>query len=473
MTAAFFAGGASAAQAAAPAEFTEQSIARGGDGVFPNYRIPAIIQLDNGDLLASYDGRPTGTDSPGPNSILQRRSTDGGQTWGEQTVIAQGRPGEDKIGYSDPSYVYDEQTGTLFNFHVFSKDTGFWNGDYGNDDADRDVMSASVSVSTDGGHTWSKRSMTEIVKPAQVRATFASSGHGIQIQRGEHAGRLVLQYAGAFADGTVKAYSVYSDDHGETWEMGTPVGTNMDENEVVELSDGTLMLNSRIHTSGTARHVSYSEDGGETWSEPVVDHTLTDPRNNASLIAMNPGAAEGSDAARELLFSNANSTEGRENGTVHYSCDDGETWPVAKVFQPGATSYSDLVALEDGTFGVLYEGAGNEIRYGAFGEQWLRPFCAHFTTATASLEAGSSAEATVTIRNDDRSALPAGTATVSLPEGWSADPVRHRALPPGASVELSIPVTAPARAEQGLVRGDVELDAGPYDLRGDAEITVR
>ena len=80
---------------------------------------------------------------------------------------------------------------------------------------------------------------------------FASSGAGIQLRYGAHAGRLVQQYAGWFrndADGEdVSAYSVYSDDHGETWTMGAPVGTQMDENKVAELSDGTVMMNSREH----------------------------------------------------------------------------------------------------------------------------------------------------------------------------------------------------------------------------------
>ena len=461
-----------AAAAEDPSTFASQRIALGGDGVFPNYRIPAIIQLDNGDLLASYDGRPTGWDAPGPNSILQRRSTDNGRTWQGQTVIAAGRDGEDKIGYSDPSYVYDRETGTLFNFHVFSKDTGFWNSVDGDDDEDRQVMSASVSVSTDDGHTWTKRSVTEIVKPPGVRATFASSGHGIQLQRGEHAGRLVLQYAGSMTDGTVRSYSVYSDDHGETWHMGKPTGTNMDENKVVELSDGTLMLNSRMHTNGVWRYVATSTDGGETWSEPELDHTLVDPRNNASIIAMNPDAEAGSAEAKELLFSNANSAAGRQNGSVRYSCDDGQTWPVVKTYEPGATSYSDLVAVQDGTFGVLYETTNNEIRYGQFGEEWLAPFCANFTTTSATLGTGETATLTITVRNDDEATLPAGTASADLPSGWSATRVDTPEIAPGASAEIALEVTAPANARIGVNRGDVVIEAGEWRVRGDVEITV-
>ena len=79
-------------------DFTSQAVANGGDGKFPVYRIPSIVQLNNGDLVVSYDGRPSLRDAPNPNSILQRRSTDGGRTWGEQTVIHAGVPGAQKQG---------------------------------------------------------------------------------------------------------------------------------------------------------------------------------------------------------------------------------------------------------------------------------------------------------------------------------------------------------------------------------------
>lgn len=38
----------------------------------------------------------------------------------------------------------------------------------------------------------------------------------------------------------------------------------MDENKIVELSDGTLMNNSRSSGADTYRKVSYSTDGGVT-----------------------------------------------------------------------------------------------------------------------------------------------------------------------------------------------------------------
>lgn len=74
-----------------------------------NIRIPAIAVASNGDILASYDLRPLngawhGGDSPNENSIVQRRSTDGGKTWGPRTTVAEGKvAGQGKrFGWSDP-----------------------------------------------------------------------------------------------------------------------------------------------------------------------------------------------------------------------------------------------------------------------------------------------------------------------------------------------------------------------------------
>ncbi|WP_241828370.1 exo-alpha-sialidase [Corynebacterium glutamicum] len=127
----------------------------------------------------------------------------------------------------------------------------------------------------------------------------------------------------------------------------------MDENKIVELSDGTLMNNSRSSGADTYRKVSYSTDGGVTWAEPTLDTQVPDPRNNASLIRVFPTAPEGSAQAEVLLFSNTATTSGRTNGTVRMSCDDGQTWPVSKVFEPGAIQYTSMATLLNGDIGML------------------------------------------------------------------------------------------------------------------------
>ena len=353
---------------------SEQQLATNGEGGFPNYRIPALTVTNSGDVLASYDGRPTGIDAPGPNSILQRRSTDSGATWGAQEVVAAGKASAPAEGYSDPSYVVDRETGDIFNFHVKSYDQGFGGSQPGTDPEDRDVLHANVSTSTDDGRTWTPRTITaDVTADLGWRSRFAASGQGIQLKYGEHAGRLVQQYTIVNGSGDFQAVSVYSDDHGETWQVGTPVGTGMDENKTVELSDGRVMLNSRDSSGSGYRKVAYSTDGGVTYGPVTLDRELPDPANNASIVRAYPNAPQGSAEAKVLLFSNAASSTERSKGTVRVSFDDGETWPASRPFHSAGMAYSTLATLPNGNVGLLYEPeAGNGgIRFATFDLDWI------------------------------------------------------------------------------------------------------
>ncbi|QKD79047.1 sialidase family protein [Actinomyces marmotae] len=353
-----------------------------------NVRIPAITTAPNGDLLMAYDRRPitgwdaSGGDSPNPNSIVQRRSTDGGKTWGAPTYIHKGETAskQTRVGYSDPSYVVDSATGTIFNFHVKSYDVGFVASRPGTDAQARNVIQAEVSTSTDNGHTWTHRVITsDITNDPSWYSRFAASGQGIQIQHGEHKGRLVQQFtirSGTPGSFQQRAVSVYSDDHGATWKAGTPVGTGMDENKVVELSDGRLMMNSRPSAGARLRKVATSTDGGQTWSEPVSDKNLPDAMNNGQIIRAFPNAAPGTDRAKVLLFTNSpNQTGNRDQGTLSLSCDDGATW-THKLFRKEYVGYTTLAVQRDGSLGLLSEDVINKrITYRNFSLAWLGSDC--------------------------------------------------------------------------------------------------
>ena len=350
-----------------------------GNTATDNYRIPAITTAPNGDLLISYDERPKdngngGSDAPNPNHIVQRRSTDGGKTWSAPTYIHQGTETGKKVGYSDPSYVVDHQTGTIFNFHVKSYDQGWGGSKAGTDPENRSIIQAEVSTSTDNGWTWTHRTITaDITKDNPWTARFAASGQGIQIQHGAHAGRLVQQYTIRTADGTVQAVSVYSDDHGKTWQAGTPTGTGMDENKVVELSDGSLMLNSRASDGSGFRKVARSTDGGQTWSEPVSDKNLPDSVDNAQIIRAFPNAAPDDPRAKVLLLSHSPNPKpwSRDRGTISMSCDDGASWVASKVFHEPFVGYTTIAVQSDGSIGLLSEDASDGASYGGI---WYRNF---------------------------------------------------------------------------------------------------
>lgn len=450
---------------ASPGTFTEANIAADRTDANFFYRIPALTYLGNNVVLAAWDGRPgSAADAPNPNSIVQRRSTDGGQTWGPVQVIAAGHVADasgPKYGYSDPSYIYDAEAGKVFAFFVYSKDQGFGGSQFGNDDADRAVISSAVIESSDGGITWSQpRLITNVTKPGtsktspaagDVRSNFASSGEGIQLKYGQYKGRLIQQYAGDVrqADGTnkIQAYSVYSDDHGATWHKGANVGDRMDENKTVELSDGRVLLNSRDNANQGYRKVAVSTDGGATYGPVTQDTELPDPANNGAIARMFPNAAQGSADARKLIFTNANSKTGRENVSARVSCDDGATWPGVRTIRSGFSAYSTVTRLEDGKFGVLYEGNYTDnMPFAKFDDAWLNYVCAPLSVPAVTAAPGATQQVPVTVTNQEATTLTGANATVYTPSGWSATTVPVPDVAPGASVIVNVALTAPANA---------------------------
>src|SRR5688500_7842933 len=103
--------------------------------------------------------------------------------------------------------------------------------------------------------------------------------------------------------------------------------------------------------TGNNRKVARSRDGGVTWSKPVEDAALIEPRCQGSLQAYTSTLTHDRD---RLMFANPASLE-RRNMTVRISYDNGQTWPVAKVLHGGPAAYSCLTVLSDSTAACLYE----------------------------------------------------------------------------------------------------------------------
>ena len=423
-----------------------------------NYRIPAITTAPNGDLLVSYDERPKdngngGSDAPNPNHIVQRRSTDGGKTWSAPTYIHQGTETGKKVGYSDPSYVVDHQTGTIFNFHVKSYDQGWGGSKAGTDPENRSIIQAEVSTSTDNGWTWTHRTITaDITKDNPWTARFAASGQGIQIRHGTHAGRLVQQYTIRTADGAVQAVSVYSDDHGKTWQAGTPTGTGMDENKVVELSDSSLMLNSRASDGSGFRKVARSTDGGQTWSEPVSDKNLPDSVDNAQIIRAFPNAAPSDPRAKVLLLSHSPNPKpwSRDRGTISMSCDDGASWTTSKVFHEPFVGYTTIAVQSDGSIGLLSEDASDGASYGGiwyrnFTMNWLGEQCGQKQPEPSPTPSPSAAPSAAPTTAPSSQPVPEPT-SAPAPEPTTAPSEQPSSAPEPSSEPTAAPTPEPSSA---------------------------
>jgi sialidase-1 len=347
-------------------QFEQSAVWTAGEDGYHTYRIPSLLVTPAGTVIALAEGRKHSTSDTGNVDLVMKRSTDGGKTWSKQSVIWDEGPNT----CGNPCPVYDRSTDTIWLLltHNLGKDREA-EISTGKSQGTRTVW---ITSSKDDGQTWAEpRDITSEVKDPPWGWYATGPGIGIQITRGKHRGRLVVpcdqKNTGRFS------HVIYSDNHGKTWKLGAKTTDGCNECQVVELADGRLMLNIR-NTDNSKKHrqVSFSDDGGMTWSEPIRDGALIEPVCQASILRYRWPAGFGTG---EILFSNPASTK-RERMTVRMSTDEGKTWAYSRVLWEGPSAYSCLGRLTDGTVLCLHE-AGEKSPYetillSRFSGEWLK-----------------------------------------------------------------------------------------------------
>ena len=326
----------------------------GGNEDYKCFRIPAVVTTNNGTLLAFAEGRKNGCSDTGDIDLVMKRSTDGGKTWGKLGVIWH----DEGNTCGNPSPVVDRVTGNVLLLSTWNLGT-----DHESDIIDqksRDTRRVFILKSTNDGKSWSKpKEITSDVKLPNWTWYATGPGSGIQILGGKYKGRLVIACDHIEAV-TKKYYShvIFSDDHGSTWELGgISPRDQVNECEVVELSDHRLMLNMRNYDRKmVSRQLAYSNDGGESWKDMHHHEALVEPICQASTLRL--------DLEEQIyvLFANPADDKKRANMTIRLSKDDGKSWPFAKQIYSGPSAYSDLTAMDGKNIGILYEG-GQESAY--------------------------------------------------------------------------------------------------------------
>ncbi|MDE0625458.1 MAG: sialidase family protein [Bryobacterales bacterium] len=246
-----------------------------------------IVALDGSILLFAEGRRGDGSDprrdENAPIDLVMRRSGDRGETWEPLVVIESGfRPDGRLLDFADPTPVLDGSNGVIFLFYGQWPDIAPTTVAHGQDPTSAEGNHIVwVRSSSDHGTTWSDRE--QIVYPDEPdetedglywRQAEPGPGSGIQLRwqdsDEDRNGRLVIpakRSGSETPDGpaVVTPFVYYSDDHGESWNVGsvTP-GPDANEDEVVELADGTVLLDAR-QNSGDVRRRHRSTDGGVTW----------------------------------------------------------------------------------------------------------------------------------------------------------------------------------------------------------------
>jgi sialidase-1 len=320
-----------------------------GDDGAKAYRIPGMVETNEGSLIAVYDVRwRGGGDLPGDIDVGMSRSTDGGQSWEKMKIIMD--MGDDPKwrydGVGDPAVLVDRRTGRTWVVATWSHGNRSWNGS-GPGMTPEETGQLMMSYSDDDGVSWSEpRNLTRQLKKPEWHFLLEGPGAGITTKDG------TLVFAAQFQAGPKRTpYSsiMFSRDRGETWEMGTGIKSNTTEAQVVELKDGSLMLNCRDNRGG-ARTVGVTRDLGKTWElHPTDRKGLREPVCMAGLIRI----------GERLYFSNPDTTRGRYNTTIKVSEDDGMTWPEKwhTLYEARlGNGYSTLAPVGEDRIGVLYEG---------------------------------------------------------------------------------------------------------------------
>ena len=298
----------------------------GDDGVYA-YRIPGLVTTNEGTLLGVYDvRRRTSLDLQDDIDVGLSRSTDGGRTWEPMRIIMDmgtwgGLP-EAQNGIGDPAILVDERTGEIFVVAVWVHGIGndrAWTG-VGQGMAPEETSQLMIVSSRDDGRTWSApRNITPQVKDPSWSLTLQGPGRGITMRDG------TLVFPIQYIDSTrvPNAGVMYSPDHGRTWRTHRFAKSNTTESQVAEPAPGVLMLNMRDNRR-TGRAVFTTRDLGRTWTEHVSSGALREPVCMASLLHV---PAERNALGRDvLLFSNPDTTKGRNHMTVKASLDGGYTW---------------------------------------------------------------------------------------------------------------------------------------------------
>ncbi len=316
------------------------------------FRIPALVKAADGSLIAFAEARRGKRHDTGDIDLVMRRSEDEGRTWGPLTTVWD--DGDNTCG--NPAPVVVGTDGLIIML-------ASWNH---GDDIEKDIEcglskdSRRVFLlrSIDHGRTWeAPEEITPSVKKPEWTWYATGPVHAIVKKNDPHRGRIVVSANHKFLaeDGSVQSRShlLYSDDNGQSWNIGAESSVGGNESTVAETSEGTLILNMR-HTekADSLRLFAVSADGGETWVEEGEFAGLPEPQCQGSMLNL---CDEDGQPSSTLLFSNPRNHWKRENLCLSISRDNGRSWNHLLTVNPSHSAYSDMVQMGEKRIGVLFE----------------------------------------------------------------------------------------------------------------------
>jgi sialidase-1 len=323
-------------------------IFKSGDDGYSSYRIPAIIKAKNGTLLAFAEARREGISDTGDIDLVLKRSIDGGKSWGKLEIVWD--DGVNVCGNPAPVVLDSGEIVMVMTWNLGSDhEHQIMNG------TSEDTRRVFVVQSNDNGATWSEpKDITSQAKRDEWGWYATGPCHAIIKTLEPHKGRIVVPANhSVMVNGKAmyRAHILYSDDMGESWEIGAISQDYGNESGVVELENGYILQNMRAQNDAYRYRLSgLSADGGESWVRESREYALIEPVCQGSIL----GWTKRDKPTSTILFCNPRSNT-RSNLTICISEDSGLSWRELCVVTPGMAAYSDIIQLDNRRVGVIYE----------------------------------------------------------------------------------------------------------------------
>ncbi|MDG1892328.1 MAG: sialidase family protein [Verrucomicrobiota bacterium] len=230
-----------------------------------------FIQLRDGRVLFVYSHFTDGSSDHASAFLASRISNDGGYTWSDKDEMILRNEGGFNVMSVSLLRLNNGQIAMFYLRKNSLEDCRPW-----------------MRLSTDEALTWS--APVEVIAD-QVGYYVLNNDRVIQLKNGKLICPVALHHLPEYEKpdwkGLLMCY--VSDDSGMTWRRSASVlkGTKRDgsrttfqEPGVIELTDGRLMM--WVRSDGGSQYLSWSEDEGNTWSQPVPSE-IRSPVSPASM----------------------------------------------------------------------------------------------------------------------------------------------------------------------------------------------
>ena len=350
---------------AGPINVTKDSVTQdqpfaAGTGGSQNFRIPAFIVTQKGNLLAAADARYATTSDGGGLDTIASVSTDNGKTWNYSFPLyfpdSEGYSGTSATTIIDPALVQGADgaiyciadvnpTGITTLYTSPGEGTGYVkvNGvdrlavtnDYNNaskqpTDSDQTTYPYYVGDYDDAGYA-------KILK----RADDSETGYGVD-----------------------KWYNLYKVENGEYKDTLTQKQVNSQ----TDIQQNIFYKGSELHVYNTG-YMMYAKtyDDGFTWTDPeILNPQIKRPTKETALLVSPGQGMLTSDGTIVIPFYDHG--DGEENASIIWSDDNGKTWKRSNDV-PGAaaggcwSSESEVIELEGGTLRMFFRSGTGVVCY--------------------------------------------------------------------------------------------------------------